>query len=219
MLEMLMNQNVLVYVMLVAGVAGIVTRIILSTYMGTLMKAAESMGTTRKKQLKKIRERFEDLGAIGYRMRNVDVFVERAVGKLKIGRWYIHSVEGFIKNMLIISGGAGIFGAGIEYYRTGEIKAGVATLLWGTAVCGAELIAGNLWDISWRRYRLHTAMNDYFSNSLTERLEKKLQKEQEQVEVPVERSRKKKSEREETKPPEPELSDELLEQLISSVIG
>lgn len=262
MLKMLMSQNVLVYVMLAAGVLGIGARILLSTYMGTLVKAAENMGTTRRKQLKKIRERFEDLGAVGYKIRNVNTFVERAVSRIKMGKLSIHSVEGFIKNMFIITAGAGIFGACLEYYRTGAINAGIVILMWGTAVCGAELIAGNLWDFKYRRYALQVAINDYFSNSLVEKLDKLLRKaemanETEKTAGLEHKSRDKKTDgvektdgdkvavqvaaaaaapektittaneidvrrrkkRTGEKPPEIELSDEMLEQLISSVIG
>lgn len=260
MLKMLMSQNILVYVMLAAGAFYIGARIILSTYMGTLMKAASCMGTTRKKQLVRIRERFEDLGAVGYDIRSVDNFVDRFTGRMTIGRVKIHSMESFIRNMFIISVGAGIFGAFYEYYRTG---AAGEILLIGTAVLTAELVAANLWDYSYRRNILQTTIKDYFNNSLAERMNKMLLKKEKAEdcgktllkeemtadgektseeyqeddmtayvlsqsppqaaagEAPEanEEMRRKKDRRGGAKTQAPDLSDELLEQLISSVIG
>ena len=51
MFETLLNQNVCMYVMIVCGCIGLIGRAVMSSYLARLAKAAERMGTTRKKAL------------------------------------------------------------------------------------------------------------------------------------------------------------------------
>ena len=57
MFEILLNQNVCMYVMIVCGCIGLTGRAVMSSYLARLAKAAERMGTTRKKPLMEMRRR------------------------------------------------------------------------------------------------------------------------------------------------------------------
>lgn len=99
MFEILLNQNVCMYVMIVCGCIGLTGRAVMSSYLARLAKAAERMGTTRKKQLMEMRRRYEDITSLDVNIHDTAAFVDKYIDRLKIGFIPINVWNGFVKNM------------------------------------------------------------------------------------------------------------------------
>ena len=125
MFEILLNQNVCMYVMIVCGCIGLTGRAVMSSYLARLAKAAERMGTTRKKQLMEMRRRYEDITSLDVNIHDTAAFVDKYIDRLKIGFIPINVWNGFVKNMGVAAAGTGIFAAAYQYYVVGD---GVETL-------------------------------------------------------------------------------------------
>ena len=120
MFEILLNQNVCMYVMIVCGCIGLTGRAVMSSYLARLAKAAERMGTTRKKQLMEMRRRYEDITSLDVNIHDTAAFVDKYIDRLKIGFIPINVWNGFVKNMGVAAAGTGIFAAAYQYYVVGD---------------------------------------------------------------------------------------------------
>ena len=116
-----MNQNVCMYVMIVCGCIGLTGRAVMSSYLARLAKAAERMGTTRKKQLMEMRRRYEDITSLDVNIHDTAAFVDKYIDRLKIGFIPINVWNGFVKNM-------GVAAAGTCLSWEGHICSGVSIL-------------------------------------------------------------------------------------------
>jgi hypothetical protein len=145
--------------------------------------------------------------------------------------------------MMIIIGGTGIFGAAYEYYKTGAFRDSLIVLLWCIGGETLSLFIYSLMGIGENKRILSCRIKDYLENSLAHRMKREEEKSR-RINLDIHRGKKPEAaapvaatlaadESEEKKKPEPDkgqgtgrkkkkeidISDEMLEQLLASVIG
>lgn len=172
MIGFILNQNVFVYVITAIGMCGIAARMILSGYLGGLVKATENIGTTKKKFLSGIRKRYEELSSLNMEIRDTRSFVGRYIGKLKLWKISVNSWNNFIKNLVILSAGTGIIGGYAIYRTTGVYAAGIETALYGAAISCLIVIVSNIFDSRAALDNLTYEIENYLHNSLANRLKR-----------------------------------------------
>lgn len=176
MFEILLNQNVCMYVMIVCGCIGLTGRAVMSSYLARLAKAAERMGTTRKKQLMEMRRRYEDITSPDVNIHDTAAFVDKYIDRLKIGFIPINVWNGFVKNMGVAAAGTGIFAAAYQYYVVGDGVETLKMLGCGLAACIVLVAAHNQWNCEWHMRTLRDSARNYLGNSLANRLKKEEEK-------------------------------------------
>lgn len=176
MFEILLSQNVCVYVMLMIGFVGITGRGIVNRYLKSLVKGAEEMGQTRKKALLMIRKRYEDIASLEVEINDYDSFVDKYIDRLKLGGISVHGLNAAIKNLGILVAGTGIFSALYQYYVVGDGMEAVKLAACGAGVCMVMAVFRNQWDAEWHMKILRDGVKNYLSNSLANRLKKEEKK-------------------------------------------
>lgn len=97
MFETLLSQNVCVYVIVMCGFMGVVGRMIMGGCFRRLIKETETMGRTRKRALREIRKRYEDISLLDVEVRDTAAFVDKYIDRLKIGLISVNAWNAFIK--------------------------------------------------------------------------------------------------------------------------
>ena len=120
MFETLLSQNVCVYVIVMCGFMGVVGRMIMGGCFRRLIKETETMGRTRKRALREIRKRYEDISLLDVEVRDTAAFVDKYIDRLKIGLISVNAWNAFIKNLGVIAAGTGIFAAVYQYHVVGD---------------------------------------------------------------------------------------------------
>lgn len=176
MFETLLNQNVCMYVMIMCGCIGLIGRAVMSSYLARLAKAAERMGTTRKKALLEIRKRYEDIASLDVDIHDTAAFVDKYIDRLKIGFVPVNVWNGFVKNMGLVVAGTGIFAAVYQYYVVGDGPEALKMCVCGLATYMLLMAAHNQWNCAWHMRALRDSVKNYLSNSLSNRLRKEEKK-------------------------------------------
>lgn len=169
MFETLLSQNVCVYVIAMCGFMGVVGRMIMGGFLKSLIKETEFMGRTKKRALREIRKRYEDISSLDVEVRDTAAFVDKYIDRLKIGVFSANSWNAFVKNLGVIAAGTGIFAAGYQYYVVGDGGEAVKLLACSLAVDMVLLIAHNQWNPSLYMKTLRDGVMNYLGNSLSNR--------------------------------------------------
>lgn len=158
--------------MLIFGFVGIAGRGIMAGYLRGLVKGAEEMGRTRRKELVKMRKRYEDIASLDVQINDFDSFVDKYIDRLRIGGITVHAWNAFTKNMGVLVAGTGIFSALHAYYVAGDSGEALGLAACAAGVCLAMLVFWNQWDVAWHLKSLRDSVKNYLSNSLSNRLQK-----------------------------------------------
>lgn len=172
MFEILMSQNVCIYLMVIMGLLGIAVQGITAGYMRGLVRGADNMGHTRKKALLAMRKRYEDIASLDVEVGDFDSFVDKYIDRIKIGALSVHSCESLIKNVTILVAGTGIFSAVYQYYVVGDSAESLKQMACCAGVYITLRIFRNIWDVSWQTKLLRDGVKNYLCNSLAGRLRK-----------------------------------------------
>ncbi|MGN0394901.1 MAG: hypothetical protein ACI4EF_06025 [Coprococcus sp.] len=231
MLEIILGQNVFVYIMVAMGFIGITSRFILNGYLKGLIKETEKMGSTRKKALVEIRKRYEDVASLNVEINDVDSFVGKYIEKIRMGKISVGAFNNFIKNIFIITAGTGILSGIYQYYVVGSGMETLKLLGVGGASCTLMLVAWNMWDCGSKKEVLRLSVQNYLSNSLANRLHKAEMKQAaasdmsrsrtESVEISAEKDMrdKKEGDRQEVTDEQVAACDMLFEKLLQGIIS
>jgi hypothetical protein len=169
MFETLLSQNVCVYVIVMCGFMGVVGRMIMGGCFRRLIKETETMGRTRKRALREIRKRYEDISLLDVEVRDTAAFVDKYIDRLKIGLISVNAWNAFIKNLGVIAAGTGIFAAVYQYHVVGDGGETVKLLMSALAADMALLLAYNQWNPSLYMKTLRDSVMNYLGNNLSNR--------------------------------------------------
>lgn len=170
MFEILMNQNVWMYVIVICGFMGAAGRMIMGGYLRNLIKETDFMGRTKKRALREIRKRYEDVSSLDVEVRDTAAFVDKYIDRLKIGAFSVNAWNAFIKNLGVIAAGTGIFAAVYQYYVVGDGGEAVKLLVSALAAELVLLVAYNQWNPSMYIKTLRDSVINYLGNSLANRI-------------------------------------------------
>lgn len=176
---LIQNQSTFVYV--IAGLCffGVLSKLLLQGKLHRLLKASENMASTKERQIRTIRNHYENNLNMDLQVHRIRAFVEKYILKLKYGGipiriWDAVALEAAM--LSIAAGGIGIINAIHRNY--GEQV--IAEILVAAILSGAVLLTiENLFRIDNFYERIEANIEDYLENNLKNRLGRPLVSRQE----------------------------------------
>lgn len=175
----ILEQSIFLYVIAATGICGIAAKLIMNGFLKGLVKGAGSMKSTKKKALVEIRKRYEELSYLDVSIRDTRSFVEKYIYKLKLGKSYVSSWNGFCSNMMILAAGTGLVGTWWEYRAGSSAFASAQIGMWGIVACGVMQMVYNVFNTRRKCEMLSAELVNYMNNSLANRLRREQEKQME----------------------------------------
>ena len=175
------NQSMFVYVIAGLTIIGVFAKLILQGKLHRLLKAAENMGTTKERQMRTIRNHYENSLNMDLQIYNIQAFVEKYILKLKYGGISIRVWDSAPLEMAMLCVATGGIGM-IHAIHRGYGEQVIAEILIATIVsCVILLTLENLFRIETFYERMEVNIEDYLENNLKNRLGRPLIKRQERA--------------------------------------
>lgn len=164
------EQSIFVYVIAGIGFLGVVSKLLLQGRLRGLMKASEMMSSTTKRQIRTIRNQYENSLNMDLQIHNIRAFVDKHLLKLKflgipLRIWDSLAIEAAL--LSVAAGGIGIIHTIYQGY--GE---DVVFSILGTTIisCACLVSVENIFRIENSFDRLQANIEDYLENNLRNRL-------------------------------------------------
>lgn len=165
MLQLITNQNVLLYGVALFGILGVISQVILRSIYERLIKDMANMSMPKGKFMKQLKQKYQSFRRLNEGAANVEVFIRKSVMEYQAMGMSLHTWRKLGGMAFVLCAAFGIGG----YYLTG--LAGAAqdmrmNYLWATAAA-ALLIAASygLTDNGYRRKYLITGLENVFTNT------------------------------------------------------
>jgi hypothetical protein len=202
MLQNMLKQGVVIYVMGILLFIGFLAKIISAFTVRNLVRAAGEIQKSEHRLMKLVKAKFEHASMISDRVQNVEAFVDKYLYEYRVMGIRLHTWQTLPKLLLFIVGGIGVFSI-FECFRMEGI--GETTLAYVQWTGLFVLFLALLFFVLEEKSKMLAAKNymvDYLENVCVSRYMKKHraeEAEQEKVEEPVEEEEpKQQEEREET---------------------
>lgn len=175
------NQSTFVYVIAGLCLFGLFTKLLLQGKLHRLLKASENMSSTKERQIRTIRNHYENSLNMDLQVHRIHAFVEKYILKLKYGGipiriWDCAALEAAI--LAVATGGIGI----IHAIHRGYGEQTVAEILVTTVLsCAILLVTENFFRIENFYERINANIEDYLENNLKNRLGRPLVSRQERA--------------------------------------
>lgn len=164
------NQSLFVYVIAGIGFLGVLSKLILQAKMRSLIKASENLASTTKRQMRTIRNHYENSLNMDLQVHNIQAFVDKHLLRLRLFGiplriWDSLAIEAALLSVAI--GGIGIVNTIYQGY--GE---SIVFSILGTTIisCACLLSVENIFRIENSFDRLQANVEDYLENNLKNRL-------------------------------------------------
>lgn len=169
-MEILLKQNVFIYVMVGLCVIGVLNRFIVCMRYKKLCNESENMGLSKKEFLRAIKLKYENCFKLKLEVNNVDAFINKYVGKLKlcgisINRWEIWNTQ-----LIVLCYLAGIISAYYLHATNHGSDEVIKTLIVGIAAGSVLLYVSIGFGVDNKRTELVVNMKDYLENYLKNRI-------------------------------------------------
>lgn len=164
------NQNVFVYVIAGVCIWGILSKLFVQGKLGRLLSASEKMGTTTQRQLRTLRNHYENSLHMDLQVHNIHAFVDKHLMKLKlcgipIRIWDSMTIEAAL--LVVATGGIGI----VNVIHEGLDEQMLFRILLATIIsCACLLSVENIFRVENSYDRLQANIEDYLENNLKNRL-------------------------------------------------
>lgn len=177
------NQSVFVYV--IAGLAffGVLTRLMLQGKLHRLLKASENMAMTKERNMKTIRNHYENNLNMDISVDHIESFIEKYILKLKYGGIPIHIWNSLTVECLILSVATAFIGIIYAIHNDyPEVYIG-QILLAVILSCVVLLTMENAFRLEYYYDRLEANIADYLDNNLKSRFGRPLIKRRERAQA------------------------------------
>ena len=177
------NQSVFVYV--IAGLAffGVLTRLMLQGKLHRLLKASENMAMTQERNMKTIRNHYENNLNMDISVDHIESFIEKYILKLKYGGIPIHIWNSLTVECLILSVATAFVGIIYAIHNDfPEVYIG-QILLAVILSCVVLLTMENAFRLEYYYDRLEANIADYLDNNLKSRFGRPLIKRRERAQA------------------------------------
>lgn len=167
---LLEEQSVFVYVIAGLCVFGVLTKLLLQGKLHRLLKASEDMASTKERQMRTIRNHYENNLNMDIQINHIGAFVEKYISKLKYGGIPIRIWDSLTLEMAMLTVAAGGLGIINTLYRGYDeiviVEILVATILGSVILLTVE----NIFRLEDAYDRLSANVEDYLDNNLRSRL-------------------------------------------------
>ena len=167
---MLGEQSLFVYVVAGIGILGILSKLLLQGKLHRLVKESERMASTTKRQIRTIRNHYENSLNMDLQVHNIQAFVDKHLLKLRMCGIPIRIWDGMTLEAALLAVAAGGIGV-INTIHKGYGEDVVFNILFVTIIsCACLLSMENIFRIENSIDRLQANIEDYLENNLKNRL-------------------------------------------------
>lgn len=170
MLHIILEEHYLLYAILVTGLIGLLSRMVLSRTMRRLLREAESMGNTSHELLLLIKRKYEAGAMVNRNIKNTEVFVERYLRRHQVGGMTLKRIASITYEMMLCAmilgcvGGVGAYFDGMEIRQIILYPAASILIVMLLLFCEAFL------ELDGRMEQLKFIVVDYLDNTMEPRL-------------------------------------------------
>lgn len=167
---MLGEQSLFVYVIAGACIWGVISKLLLQGKLHRLVKESERMASTTKRQIRTIRNHYENSLNMDLQVHNIQAFVDKHLLKLRMCGIPIRIWDGMTIEAALLTVAAGGIGV-INTIHKGYGEETVFHILFATIIsCACLLSMENIFRIENSVDRLQANIEDYLENNLKNRL-------------------------------------------------
>ena len=170
MLHIILEEHYLLYAILVTGLIGLLSRMVLSRTMRRLLREAESMGNTSHDLLLLIKRKYEAGAMVNRNIKNTEVFVERYLRRHQVGGMTLKRIGSITYEMMLCAmilgcvGGVGAYFDGMEIRQIILYPAAAILIVMLLLFCEAFL------ELDGRMEQLKFIIVDYLDNTMEPRI-------------------------------------------------
>lgn len=171
MVQELFNQNIFMYIMLGVCACGVLSKLILNIVYSRLVKASDSMATSKNKLTRLMKMKFETCYKLKIGVNNVDIFVDKYVFHHKfcgilLSTW--ENIGGQILMLCLLIGSIStVLGL---IYECGKTQI-LSTFSVGIVTSGLLIFLEGMTNLTGKKELMRLNMKDYLENLLKVRLE------------------------------------------------
>lgn len=165
MLQFIMDQNVLLYVLAAACTTGVISQIILRHIYEKLIKDTRNTGEPEGKFLQQLRQRFQYCRHLNDRVGDVQALIRKHMMEYRYWGMSLHQWMRTGLQCLVISLGCAFAGTMSMLQSHGTLTAGSLYLWMGAGAVAVTAAAYGIADIKYRKENLVVRLTDYLENS------------------------------------------------------
>ncbi|MCU6748104.1 hypothetical protein OCV51_10640 [Faecalicatena acetigenes] len=181
--EMAADTNIMMYLMIIVGVIGILSKVVNQITLRRLVKAAGSMSKSTHKLIKLVRAKYEHACMAHDAVENTDAFVEKYIFEYRGFLFRIHTWRQLELQAIWFSGILAALGASVNYLSYGFTESVFQYMAAGAAEMVFLFVIRQLSD---EPYKINAAKNymvDYLENTCSGRYKKQKAAEKEAINV------------------------------------
>lgn len=170
MMEKLLDQGVIFYVMFVTSSAGILSRLVLNRLYKGFCAATEDMASVANPLIRQIKLKFENCFRVNEGVANIPAFVDKYIYQYRFLGMSLKNIRRLFGHMLLLTTVSAGAGAGLSVYYGHSAR---ETLLYAAAYAGCLFfmsVARYVWDERYYKTVMMTNLMDYLENTLVHRM-------------------------------------------------
>lgn len=166
----ILEDYYLLYAILVTGLIGLISRIVLSKIMRKLLREAESMGNTSQEILLLIKRKYEAGAMVNRNITNTEAFVERYLRRYQIGGMTLKRMGAVTYEMMLCAMILGCIGGVGAYFDNLEIRQIILYPAAAVLVVMLLLFCEAFLEMEGKLEQLKFLIVDYLDNTMEPRL-------------------------------------------------
>lgn len=166
----ILENYYLLYAILVTGLIGLISRIVLSKIMRKLLREAESMGNTSQEILLLIKRKYEAGAMVNRNITNTEAFVERYLRRYQIGGMTLKRMGAITYEMMLCAMILGCIGGVGAYFDNLEIRQIILYPAVAVLVVMLLLFCEAFLEMEGKLEQLKFLIVDYLDNTMEPRL-------------------------------------------------
>ncbi len=165
MLQFIMEQNVLLYVLTAVCVVGVASQIILKQIYEKLIKDTRNTGEPDGKFLQQLRQRFQYCTHLNEKVGDVRALIQKSIMEYRFWGMSLHQWKRIGTQCLTVSLLCAFAGAVALIQKNGTVESASLYLWMGAGAAALTAAAYGIADIKYRRECLEVRLTDYLENS------------------------------------------------------
>lgn len=165
MLQFIMDQNVLLYVLAAACTVGVISQMILRHIYDKLIKDTRNTGEPEGKFLQQLRQRFQYCRHLNDKVGDVQALIQKNMMEYRFWGMSLHQWMRTGFHCLTVSLACAFAGAMFMLQSKGTLTAGSLYLWMGAGAAAVTAAAYGIADIKYRKECLAVRLTDYLENS------------------------------------------------------
>lgn len=166
----ILEEHYLLYAILVTGLIGLISRMVLSRIMRRLLREAENMGNTGQETLLLIKRKYEAGAMVNRNITNTEAFVERHLRRYQVGGMTLRRLGAITYEMMLCAMILGFIGGVGAYFNDMEIRQIILYPAAAVLIVMLLLFCEAFLELEGKLEQLKFLIVDYLDNTMEPRL-------------------------------------------------